>query len=84
MSNETTGSYSVGYVYDIVGNRTRREIIINGQCMQTDYEYNDCDQLIKEMHTDPGVCFYLHDKPVYAYASGGDVMYYRLAGSSEN
>ncbi len=83
-ASAANGSYYAEYTYDIVGNRTKRLISANGQCMQTDYEYNDKDQLVKETHTDPGVCFYLDGKPVYAYMKNGQVTHYRLYGSSEN
>jgi len=52
--------------------------------MQTDYEYNERDQLVKETHTDPGVCYYLHDKPVYAYSQNGRITHYRLSDSAKN
>jgi len=83
-ASAASGSYYAEYTYDLVGNRTKRIISANGQCMQTDYEYNDRDQLVKETHTDPGVCFYIDDKPVYAYSTNGRVTHYRLYGSSEN
>jgi RHS repeat-associated protein len=76
--------YESKYTYDLAGNRTKRIISANGQCMQTDYEYNDRDQLVKEAHTDPGVCFYLDGKPVYAYSTNGRITHYRLYGSSED
>jgi len=71
-ASAASGGYDVQYTYDVVGNRTQRIISANGQCMQTDYVYNDRDQLLKETHIDPGVCFYLDNKPVHAYASNGD------------
>ncbi len=83
-SSATSGVYGAEYTYDIVGNRTERLISANGQCMQTDYVYNDRDQLIKETHINPGTCFYLDGNPVYAYASNGRVSHYRLYGSAEN
>jgi hypothetical protein len=46
-ASAASGSYYAEYTYDIVGNRVKRIISANGQCMQTDYEYNDQDQLVK-------------------------------------
>jgi len=57
--------------------------VIRDKCMP-DYVINDSDELVKETHTEPGVCFWLNDKPVYAYTSNGQVTHYRLFGSSEN
>lgn len=76
--------YEDTYEYDLAGNRTKKLRNYYGQCTQIDYEYNERNQLVKETHTDPGVCFYLHDKPVFAYAANGRITHYRLYGSSRN
>jgi RHS repeat-associated protein/uncharacterized repeat protein (TIGR01451 family) len=83
-AGSASGSYYGQYTYDVVGNRTQRLITANGQCMQTDSEYNDRDQLVKETHIEPALCYLFNDKPVYAYAEGGQITHYRMFGSSKD
>jgi hypothetical protein len=82
--NPGTVYYSDSYEYDLAGNRTKRIHTQGSLCRQTDYEYNERNQLVKETHNEPFVCFYLHDKPVFAYSAGGRITHYRLGDSPKN
>ncbi len=74
-----SGSYSEEYTFDVVGNRTKRVISANGQCMRTDYVYNNRDQLTSEVHDGPVWAMLVNDRPVYAYANGNGGFTYRGA-----
>ncbi len=79
-----SGSYSEEYTYDVVGNRTYREVIANGQTLTTDYQYytDGRDKLEKEIHTEPSAMLPYNNKPVYAYASNGQITHYQMLGQS--
>ncbi len=80
-----TGSYSEEYTFDVVGNRTYREVIANGQLLQTDYYYDgtdaSVDMLSREVHTGPVACVPVGDERYYAYAGGSGISYRTSDGS---
>ncbi len=78
-----TGSYSITYTYDLVGNRTERTVNANGPLLQTNYDYNDQDQLETETHIEPVTAIPHGDDYVYAYANSGGGVDYRLPNHRE-
>jgi RHS repeat-associated protein len=77
-ASSNDGSYTSTYEYDLAGNRTYRQINVNGQTLTTDYVYDpSTDQLVKETHSGPVYSFVQGNEQYYAYANGSKLLYYR-------
>jgi RHS repeat-associated protein len=83
LTDETAESgdygYDVYYEYDLVGNRTLRQITVNSQPFTTEYEYYDgTDKLKTEAQCGASCMLDIGDERYYAYAKqDGKGFYYR-------
>jgi RHS repeat-associated protein len=78
------GSYSEEYTYDVVGNRTYREVLANSVTLTTEYQYytDGADKLEKETHTGPVACVPVGDTQYYAYAGTSGGLTYKTSGGA--
>ena len=83
-ATESTDGYSGDYVYDLSGNRTKREVITNNGTVTTDYVYDaNTDRLISESHDGPVAAIPYNGERVFAYADNIGRLTYQLPGSDK-
>ena len=81
VSNCDAETYSTSYIYDLAGNRLSRTVhvsnsTVGSQTLTTTYSYDaNTDRLLSETHTGPKWAVLLNDRPMYAYATNGGIVY---------